>query len=1382
MKRSNYVPLVPRTIALFIILYQIRFLASDLADTPVFAAALFGALLTALFLHKAKIRGLHIHPLNAVISITLVPWLIRFFIALPRWFFPGVSGGTVILDSLLLNFDRNNFAALLPFYWVAFTSYFSIRSRLFLRAEIIASDTLFLVLFCITPSASMEVYRWPILMIGLFALVLFLQILSLVLSVPPELKLRRKEGILAAAFLLALVIIGGAFFIRPFQERAVERGGGLLEPKLFRFDFSQILRLESEISVNDDLIMIVKKDPMDSHVLLRRYTLSGYGPRQGFYRLEKIDEAAHPQKLPGRRTQLPHGEIRNYRELDQEYYIVNFDPSAFIGMNMPVEVAPFETWDASSFNSAYEVKSQSSDALPFELIASVRGEPGPETLGLSAEEYALYTDYGGDKAIAAYAREIIKDSTIKFRSENYLSYWEKVQMIYYRLKYGEYRYSLKPGIAPVSGPDGGDQLKYFLFTVKKGYCSYYAFAFTLMLRSLGIPSRVAAGFFVDPTTEVFNYHPVRADMAHAWAEVWFPGYGWIEYDPTTEALAEGEEFRFSQGTPPELFERLMKEILENRSRLREKQGEDAEKNNAGLAAIGRRTLKFITQYGPFIAALLLAFFFLALRSGFLWLSRLSKKPRRKSLFLWLHVKRRLALAGFGRFVTGGRMADGGRAAVGSRAAVSSEAALAEAEWAKVLNPRFSGLYAIYLDSAAARFAPSYTDEDCRMMAEHYRAFNEGYAGALCLTRRLLAWLLPPLALVLPGEKTSLPGKSVKIPGIIFIICFLLALNGADAQNNPGTADRLLEDAVAAQDAENWEKAVELFSEGGKLYPDDFRFPWYLGNLYYGRSLYRLAWDEYRKAENIIPWEPGLLMRLANTAGYLNMNSSSAEYLERLLLFEDDNLTAIGSLAWMYFKLHRLSEGERLLLDAMERFGQDGDFSMTLATIYSAMFRYNEAKDSYMRAAKAAERAGDRLFAALVYYNLSILESRFYQYRMAYDCTNTSLDFMNRASGRLARGELYLRRMEMPRTLGEYQEAYGMDNSPLSKLNLAEVYQIGGNLEDAARYANDCLKAKDESWMMNYGIDPVRYKRDIHEILKNCYEGLANAEAFFCPGSVKERVQSIFRGISYRFRFELHKLLFCKYSLLAADAYGVFTNRVLKSGVSKNAAGESSSPGPAGNFHIEALVQYFDAFEAWPRRALSYLRQARSFEEPIIPASAPAYDYEEGRLLKNRKLLAEITSEFDPLWEKDMIADTYGELARMGKKAERQDAAERLFAINRGALLQRGLRLPVKLQIHGDLRSGVIKSAVKAAGLEVQNRDSLRYTLNISRSGDSAMLCELYDGGRGITIYSAVLPLPSQAAPSRAAPSQAASPHAASSKAAERAAFSRALQTGIFNAF
>jgi len=1338
-RKTYSVALILRTLALLIFLYQIRLLATDVADTSFFIVSLAGALATAFFLNQKKVFGYSVRPFQAVIVIALVPWAIRLIIALPRWFTPGVSGTTIILDSLLLNLDRNYFSSLFPFYWVAFSTYFSIRSRQFLRADIIAADTFFLVLFSIVSPFSIEAYRWPVLMIGLFALAFFFQILAFVFSAPPEFKLRKKEGTIAALALFLLVFIGGALFVRPFQERAIDKGGGLLEPKLFRFDFSQIIKLESEISVNDDLVLIVKKDPYDSHILLRRYTLSAYNPRQGFYRLGDVDEAAHPQNLPSRRTLLHTEEIKNFSESEQEYYIVNFDSSAFIGMNMPVEIIPFETWDASSFNAAYAVISHTSEAVPYELINSVSGNNWSESLGLKPEEYAMYTEYGNDEAIAAYAREIISDSInssmsrfSRRRGDNSPSYWEQIQMVYDRLKFGEYRYSLKPGIAA-----DGDQLKHFLFNSKKGYCSYYAFAFTLMLRSLGIPSRLAAGFFVDSSTEVFGYYPVRADMAHAWVEVWFPGYGWIEYDPTSENMAEGEEFRFSSGTPPELFERLMKEILDNRSRLKAKEGEEPESEKGNLASLGRSALDFISKKGPILLAALFLLLFLFIRFGFFWLYSIRGMPRKKALYLWAHVKRRMALAGFRKSNIEG-----------------------EAEWAKAGSGVMRNLYPLYLDTAAARFAPVFTFDGKKEMEAHYRLFNIEYKKAVTLWRRILACLLPPLALSL-GQTKRQPASSTKILSAVLVVILIFmfrmdTMAQADPDSSPfgRTADSIYENATAAQRAENWERAIELFNEGAKTYPDDFRFTWSLGNLYYNRRLFNLAWDEYRKTEKIIPWETEILLQLANTAGYLNKNEASATYYERLLALDPDNREAVSSLAWMYFKLHRLREGERLLLDAMEYMGTDTDFAMTLGTIYSGMFRYAESKDSYQKAIHGAEAVGDRIYAALSYYNLSILETRFYQFALAFDCTSASLEAMDRASGKLARGELFLARLELSRALADYQEAYKTDSSPLSKLNLAQAFQIGGRLIEAAAYANDCLKAGDDSWMMNYGIDPVRYKRDIHEILKDTYKGLWKAEAFSCPGSLKEKVQSLFRKITYRFRFALHTHLFHKYCLLSADAF--------------DWPGAISDQNDISR--LEQLDQYYNAFENYPRRALTYLRQCRSYEEPLIPLSVPTYDFEEGQLLKNKKTLVQSLGEFDPLWERDMIADVYAELASMGKKAERQDAAERLFAINRGALLQNGIALPVQLRVNSQGNrlfgiEGILKEAVKSAGLETARTESPRYTLTFDPSMEEGfILCKLYDNGRGIAVWEKNLSLP------------------ANPSASQKADFKKALRDGIFDGF
>jgi tetratricopeptide (TPR) repeat protein len=437
---------------------------------------------------------------------------------------------------------------------------------------------------------------------------------------------------------------------------------------------------------------------------------------------------------------------------------------------------------------------------------------------------------------------------------------------------------------------------------------------------------------------------------------------------------------------------------------------------------------------------------------------------------------------------------------------------------------------------------------------------------------------------------------------------------------------------------------------------------------------------------------------------------------------------------------------------MDYMGADMDFAMTLGTVYSGMFRYAESKDAYQKAIKGAEAVGDQLYAALSYYNLSILETRFYQFALAFDCTSASLEAMDRASGKLARGELYLARMELSRALADYQEAYKTDNSPLSKLNLSQAFQTGGRLSEAAAYANDCLKAGDDSWMLNYGIDPVRYKRDIHEILKDTYKGLLNAEVFSCPGSLKEKVQSLFRKIIYKFRFAAHTHLFHKYSLLSADAF----------------AWPSAAPEQNDVSRLEQFTQYYNALENYPRRALAYLRQARSLEEPIIPLSAPSYDFEEGRLLKDSKALEKSLAEFDPVWERDMIANVYAELALKGKKAERQDAAERLFAINRGALLQNGIALPVRLQINsqGNRIERILKKAVKSAGIETAHTQSPRYmlTLDSSEKGD-LVSCRLYDNGRGVAVWEKSLSLSAQ----RPSTSQ-------------KADFKKALRDGIFDGF
>jgi hypothetical protein len=91
-----------------------------------------------------------------------------------------------------------------------------------------------------------------------------------------------------------------------------------------------------------------------------------------------------------------------------------------------------------------------------------------------------------------------------------------------------YRYTLD--LPPV--PSGRDPVDWFLFDVKTGYCEQFATAATLMIRSLGIPARLATGYATGEYDPLLNQSIVREHDAHAWVEVWFPGHGWVPVDPT----------------------------------------------------------------------------------------------------------------------------------------------------------------------------------------------------------------------------------------------------------------------------------------------------------------------------------------------------------------------------------------------------------------------------------------------------------------------------------------------------------------------------------------------------------------------------------------------------------------------------------------------------------------------------------------------------------------------------------------------------------------------------------------------------------------------------------------------------------------------------------
>ena len=85
---------------------------------------------------------------------------------------------------------------------------------------------------------------------------------------------------------------------------------------------------------------------------------------------------------------------------------------------------------------------------------------------------------------------------------------------------------------------GRNEVDDFLFDRKQGYCEHFSSAFVVLMRAAGVPSRVVTGYAGGVRNPIGDYWLVRMSDAHAWAEVWLPGRGWVRVDPTAAVAPE----------------------------------------------------------------------------------------------------------------------------------------------------------------------------------------------------------------------------------------------------------------------------------------------------------------------------------------------------------------------------------------------------------------------------------------------------------------------------------------------------------------------------------------------------------------------------------------------------------------------------------------------------------------------------------------------------------------------------------------------------------------------------------------------------------------------------------------------------------------------------
>ena len=195
-------------------------------------------------------------------------------------------------------------------------------------------------------------------------------------------------------------------------------------------------------------------------------------------------------------------------------------PTRIEDVPVPVRVTEggsFEPASPLQAGESYRVESEVPAGRPDEFRAA--GADYPDEIG------TRYTQLPSDtpERVAERTERLTANAENPYDTARVLEYWFRT----------EYEYSLD-----VDRPRG-NVADAFLFGMESGYCVYFATTMVTMLRTQGIPARFAVGY--TPGEAVDDEWVVRGYDSHAWVEVYLPGHGWIEFDPTPPTPREAAE-------------------------------------------------------------------------------------------------------------------------------------------------------------------------------------------------------------------------------------------------------------------------------------------------------------------------------------------------------------------------------------------------------------------------------------------------------------------------------------------------------------------------------------------------------------------------------------------------------------------------------------------------------------------------------------------------------------------------------------------------------------------------------------------------------------------------------------------------------------------------
>ena len=283
------------------------------------------------------------------------------------------------------------------------------------------------------------------------------------------------------------------------------------------YGFSNEMDLRIRGDLSDELVMRVRSS---APAMWRGIIFDNYDG------VRWTGDGSEPDPLGG---EPPFGYPPSFRSLgprqmvSQTYYIEMEQASLVFAAGQPDvvwfdggvnidELGSLRTDSTLTPGTVYSVLSSRGAATPEELRKNPYSAPPPEI-----QRY-LQVPATVPQRVERLARRITAGDTNDY---------DRVRSIEAYMR-ENFRYSID---SPVP-PEGRDAVDHFLFDTDVGFCEQFASATAIMLRTLGIPARVVAGYAVGRRNSFTGYYEVRSSDAHSWVEVWFPRLGWYEFDPT----------------------------------------------------------------------------------------------------------------------------------------------------------------------------------------------------------------------------------------------------------------------------------------------------------------------------------------------------------------------------------------------------------------------------------------------------------------------------------------------------------------------------------------------------------------------------------------------------------------------------------------------------------------------------------------------------------------------------------------------------------------------------------------------------------------------------------------------------------------------------------